>query len=259
MINLVEAFGTKYFTVDYDSKLREFLEENKKNVIDIADARFVPTTMDIIRDQTIRGVDIVDTFNQVRNERLQQIVAQRVTFGMEEIELPLLNDFTLIIDYLKALDPEALYKPIPNQSDAYNISLILLIQYHRPSIKINIDNVFAPMFIFLNDCFSEEIYNKLIQTTDEFMFINTREHFIAKVTENDLFTPFLVGDKKMTWNTVRSTYTVIPTYFGSEKIKQDPERKPLFSRVVGKSQKYLQAEIAKMNRQKLTDVLRGGN
>lgn len=256
-MNLVEAFNTKYFTVDFVKELRSFLETNKDEVIDIANARFVPRTMELIREATLSGVNIIDTDYPDRAERLKQIVDQRITTSMETKELPTLESYDNLIPYLQGLEKDVLYLPVRNASTAYNISLILLIQYYRPTISILIDQYFAELYIYLNDTITEDIFYKMIESTDEFRFIDNTKHFVKKIETKDIDKPFELYGHKTTWREVRYKYVVIPTYFGKEKIKDDPLRVEIFRRVLGKSKKYLLKELELRKRKKLTDIVKG--
>jgi hypothetical protein len=239
MKKLIDIFNTKYFADHYATDLRylfdmafQCLEDYNKEIpnhipevyeaikvfrternvqIDLADAKFVPSTMDTIMNALERGALMCDTLNIHRDLVLNEN-RRRKNLSYEEIPLPPLKSKDDIPLYVRNLRTDVVYT-IPD----YNIitqGLIVLITLSKPSVQMDLGQYYTQLFSYVS--------NNVILEDDlwsEYNCVYGQTIYIQKFVDGKTY---ILGSGEMTYEQFHNEFVYLPTCFGTKALVIDP-------------------------------------
>lgn len=229
--------GTKVLIKCLSNRLKivvdECLEEGK--ALDITDMRMTLEASKDLMSYIPRGLTIVDTKSEVRAERINNSVA-RLALPEGEVPLPIPEVIEDAQNYGKILDPDVVYKVPQGMTSSEKdlmLSLITLVMYMKPSISIDITDIAMDFATRISQHITDgPRLEKLLASTDTYLFISPTEFFETKVASTERTQRFLFNGEFANWSNILQDYKVLPSYFGQEKIKGDELKEEIFAKVL---------------------------
>lgn len=180
MIKLVEHLGTKYVIANQVPYLRQLL--TLPDVVDIADARFVPSAAIELLVYLREPGKLIDSKDPYRDALIKESEHR----AKEQKYTPLANltSYSALDDFVNSLNPEYAYEV----QDTSQIPLAVYILVTRPEIPVCIDRVTPEVFDFVSHVNnSSKRYDSLYVLLDDYFY------YSAKVESGKVHT-FFDGD-----------------------------------------------------------------
>lgn len=239
MIKLQYQLGTATVldTEYYRVKLEEVVRKCRMlgEPLDITGVRFVPATANLLMTLvSTTDVLVIDNENEVRNSRVEKTKeAMTAPAGVEP--LPIMTEFDYKA-YLDQFDTEVTYKydykKYPTADKELSLNCLILLMIIRPSIKVDITDSLDYVFPKIAKGIQGKRVKMMIDSTDEFHFYSSNNYFTEIVREKSTSSRFMFNGRMMSWADIQREYYIIPTYFGSQRIRENTPEGEVFKRVI---------------------------
>jgi hypothetical protein len=233
MRKLVELLDTVYIAEHFAQDVATILEEHKE--LDLAGARLTPRISSMLLDSMRSGVVLRNTESIELDTVLQENMA-RLKLQYQPQSLPMLKrrGEEAILEYLRALEEGVVYKVHGENSLLFPVAV--LIQIYRPSIQLDFEHNTSRFFRYITETMYRKNFEKVIQTTDNFILFVGESFQEVTITEKDMGTEFFVESAgNVDWYKLISTYYILPSYFGAVKVMKDETLAPLWEPVISKA------------------------